>query len=746
MSVLASPARIAFRPHFCVRAVDEKSVALLSDGGSFMLRGKLYAMLVPYLQGEHSAPEILAAMAGRAPGERVRTALETLLAKGYASPVDDAVAPGRAAYWIELGRPPAEAEACVASLRVAVRALPGSDLAGVVPLLGAALADSGIVVDDRSPTLTLLLVADYLQPELQEINREMLAASRGWVPFKPGGMQPWLGPFFAPGGKPCWTCLSRRLNRNRHQALSLEDGSSVIPEPRAALGAATMLATGFAAHELVRFGAGAASGAAETLLTFDLRRLALERHHVARLPACPECGDAARDLEDACRPLVLQRALARSHDGGMRVQSAREALERLERHVSPITGVVSGIKDSSPADGLPVFQAIGLNRVSVGPRQNRLMGNPGSAAGKGMSPAQARASCIAEALERYALAWQGDEPHRRARLADLGDDALDPRRLLLFSEAQYAAREAWNAAHDAFNRVRERFEPERPIDWSPAWSVTHDALRWLPTRYCYMRYEDGTDHAFCAADTNGCAAGATLEEAILQGLLELIERDACALWWYNRAARPAIDLDTIDEPFLRHAIRHYRAMGRELWVLDLTTDLGIPVAVALSHDGQGRRIHLGLGCALDRKAAALRAVSEHNQLAAIDSGAPRAVKPEDRNGLDDWLDNATVEEHRYLLPAAGAAPQAVAELGDVSELRGTIERLAAMLAEHGLELVVQELRRPEIDIAAARVVVPGLRHFWARFAPGRLYDVPVRLGWQETATAEADLNPLCFFL
>jgi oxazoline/thiazoline synthase len=27
-----------------------------------------------------------------------------------------------------------------------------------------------------------------------------------------------------------------------------------------------------------------------------------------------------------------------------------------------------------------------------------------------------------------------------------------------------------------------------------------------------------------------------------------------------------------------------------------------------------------------------------------------------------------------------------------------------------------------------KVVVPGLRSFWARFAPGRLYDVPVRLG------------------
>jgi hypothetical protein len=43
------------------------------------------------------------------------------------------------------------------------------------------------------------------------------------------------------------------------------------------------------------------------------------------------------------------------------------------------------------------------------------------------------------------------------------------------------------------------------------------------------------------------------------------------------------------------------------------------------------------------------------------------------------------------------------------------------------------------------VVVPGLRHFWARFAPGRLYGVPVRLGWRERPAAEGELNPVAMF-
>jgi oxazoline/thiazoline synthase len=40
------------------------------------------------------------------------------------------------------------------------------------------------------------------------------------------------------------------------------------------------------------------------------------------------------------------------------------------------------------------------------------------------------------------------------------------------------------------------------------------------------------------------------------------------------------------------------------------------------------------------------------------------------------------------------------------------------------------------------VIVPGMRHFYRRFGPGRLYDIPVKLGWLDRAIAEADVNPI----
>ena len=54
--------------------------------------------------------------------------------------------------------------------------------------------------------------------------------------------------------------------------------------------------------------------------------------------------------------------------------------------------------------------------------------------------------------------------------------------------------------------------------------------------------------------------------------------------------------------------------------------------------------------------------------------------------------------------------------------------------------------RPDVGFPTVKVIAPGLRHFWARYAPGRLYDVPVRLGWLDRPTAEDELNPTLMFL
>jgi thiazole/oxazole-forming peptide maturase SagD family component len=385
------------------------------------------------------------------------------------------------------------------------------------------------------------------------------------------------------------------------------------------------------------------------------------------------------------------------------------------------------------------------------PRQNRILGRPSGAAGKGQSDVQARVSCLAEAIERYSCGFFEDVPRRIARFGELGADAVHPHDILLFSARQYADREASNQRHgEGSNWTPEPFDLEQAVEWTPVWSLTQRRTRWVPTALCYFAYEpsiEGHGPRFARACSNGCAAGNSLEEAILQGLFELIERDACGLWWYNRVRRPAIDLASFDQPFFAAMQRHHHERGRVLHVLDLRTDLEIAVANAVSwRQADGGEILFGLGCHLEPRLAVSRALSELNQMMAdkVEDDPDRAAPDTD---LVRWLREATIENQPYVVPledhvvdASGLEDRSSDDI--TSDIRLCVDRLQDL----GYETLVLDHTRPDVGFPTARVIVPGLRHFWARLAPGRLYDVPVWLEWLERAQREDELNPIPFFL
>src|SRR5438093_1152057 len=131
------------------------------------------------------------------------------------------------------------------------------------------------------------------------------------------------------------------------------------------------------------------------------------------------------------------------------------------------------------------------------------------------------------------------------------------------------------------------FNPSAQIEWSPVWSLRHERFKYLPSSLLYFFYRGGGYQHH--ADSNGCAAGNTLEEAIVQGFLELVERDAYAIWWYNRLQRPELDLGQFDDSYVRDLRNKLAETGRRVWVLDVTSDLGVPTFVAITHWMQNGR-------------------------------------------------------------------------------------------------------------------------------------------------------------
>jgi ribosomal protein S12 methylthiotransferase accessory factor len=284
------------------------------------------------------------------------------------------------------------------------------------------------------------------------------------------------------------------------------------------------------------------------------------------------------------------------------------------------------------------------------------------------------------------------------------------------------------------------FDPEAKIEWTPVWSLRDQRFKYLPTGMLYFFHSDASD-SHMHADSNGCAAGNTLEEAIVQGFLELVERDSYAIWWYNRSQRTELDLGQFGDSYVRDLKNQLAETGRRLWVLDITTDLGIPSYVAMSYStitGQ-EFVEYGSGSHFDPRIALLRALTEVNQFLSIGLLGARDAG----QASNDSAGPFRLKEHPYLIPDGKPAirPHLDIKFGSL-DTREQALTCMDIVKRAGLDFLVLDQTRPDIETPVVRVIVPGLRHFYRRFGPGRLYDVPVKLGLRDTPIPESELNPL----
>jgi len=249
----------------------------------------------------------------------------------------------------------------------------------------------------------------------------------------------------------------------------------------------------------------------------------------------------------------------------------------------------------------------------------------------------------------------------------------------------------------------------------------------LPAARCLRQWPAPAETPF--ALSTGCAAGATREAAALHGLLELIERDAASQWWRGgRRGRPVLpdpETDALVDT-LRGSMQE-----RSHWLLDISTDLGVPCVAAMSFGTDGRGFACGMAAGMTVRAAARSALKEmcHVELAYDVIAAKRAERGEaglnvaDRRhlrrageiGADCPLLHPQGEAAPAVLPEACSAAEALAVLA---------ERLRAI----ALDAYLVDLSRSLLGVAAVRVVAPGLQLEPCAMTGPRLRDCISRTG------------------
>ena len=738
----------ALAPHLQFHIIDEQQTLLFSETLNTLLHGKLYADLLPLLDGTRQQAAILAALGETHDAADILSAIVGLSAKGYAVSAEHGMQRSRAAYWSSLGASPRWVEHRLVQSRVA--------LEGDIQGLARHLTELGARLEQDEPTLRVILCEDYLADGFAAVNQRHLETGSAWMLVRPRGVEPLFGPIFRGDEGPCWECLSYRLRNHQevHTFLRNFAGKDAAFKPFAAEPVVLEALYRLIAAEIVKWLVlDELAPIHEHAVTLNVGTLHASQHRVIRRPQCLACGDEKLHRHDrAPLPLLLNSSPKRvSNSGGTRALAPEVTLSKYRHLVSPISGVVSWLRRTTDEDDawLHVYWAgsnLGMRSRTLSSLRRSLRSK---SAGKGSTREQSEVSALCEAVERYSGGFHGDEIRVRKRYYELakGDEAIHPNDVQLFSEHQFANAETINAKGHPYNVIPLPLDLHTELDWTPVWSLTQERHRLLPTTMLYSMPAEQRDPQSLIADSNGCAAGNTLEEAILQGFYELVERDAFAIWWYNRLRVPGVDLASFDDHYLASAANYYNRYERDLWVLDITSDFDIPSFVAVSHrpNAETEDIIYGAGTHADPRIAALRALCELNQCL---TWLPRPASGDGRPRIDDplalwWWKTARLADCSWLAPARETPLRRFSDypLVDSTDTREDVEHCRALVEAKGMEFLVLDQTRPDIGMPVVRVIVPGMRHFWERFAPGRLYDIPVSQGHRKHPMTEQDINP-----
>ncbi|WP_140425474.1 TOMM precursor leader peptide-binding protein [Cryobacterium sp. N21] len=571
-----------------------------------------------------------------------------------------------------------------------------------------------------------------------------------------GAAQTVVGPLVndAPG---CYTCFAtrRRLARPNNAAKDADERrwmeSDQRPQP---------LLDVIAMHTLttiikLEIDDSTITPYQRSVVIFDHWNLTASRHLFLIDPLCPECSDLPEDTAEA-GTLSLQTRI-KSRPDQYRLSAAVEKLDQLRStYVDSETGLIHAVRRDNQG-GLAISAALMKLR-----RHDWV--EPGF--GRSMNYDESEATAILEALERYG----GVQPGAR-RTAIVGSydalqpDAVDPRLFGVHPEDTYTS-----GAYPY-----RRFQRDLECAWVWAFSFAANGPVLVPesTAYYYVAH-DSQQLPFTSEVSNGCALGGSIEEAILFGLLEVVERDAFLLTWYAQLPIPELDLTSAADQSLRiQASLLEQETGYIIRLFDQTTENGIPTVWAMAEDARSSLTDTvrparvcAAGAHLNLERAALSAISElgpflKDFISRFPTNAERALAmARDSTLVRNMEDHATVygsaEASSRFAFLSESQMSSFSERSKLhveiasSDLRDDVYDFVERLDRCGQDVIVVDQTTDEhraAGLSCVKVLVTGsltmtFGHALRRTENiDRLLSVPALLGYREKPLDQADINP-----
>jgi ribosomal protein S12 methylthiotransferase accessory factor len=317
--------------------------------------------------------------------------------------------------------------------------------------------------------------------------------------------------------------------------------------------------------------------------------------------------------------------------------------------------------------------------------------------GKGSTPEQSRASACMELGERFSFFSFLKNPDNfeigdYRSMKEAGYPVLEIEKLLL-------------SVHDTTNspELLERLLENLPMRWAWATNISKGEDVLVPFSWF-----------FAINEFNGPSAGNTYEEAILQGVSEIIERHVCALVTRDNIRTPAIDPNSVTDPVAKELIQKFAKNGIEVYLNDFTLDTGIPTVGALAWDPstfpEKSEIVYTAGTTPCPTKALIRALTEVAQLAGDFNSGSNYVA----SGLPKPL---SLEEVDYVIhPERTISLDDMADLSD-QNMQKEIANYLQVLQRINMEVLIMDTMHSALRIPAIYTIIPGAQ-FRERAAGG----------------------------
>lgn len=375
-------------------------------------------------------------------------------------------------------------------------------------------------------------------------------------------------------------------------------------------------------------------------------------------------------------------------EGTHRVIAPEKTIENNENKL--ITAGITRIADITDLDriGLPVFTAI---------RPTAEDGAISIYGGKGITKDHAKASAMMEGFERYSAEKQEDDETIISTVDEISTkgEYIDPKTL----------------------NLPQKYEKEDisqiPLEWNLATDIISNKDYYVPSNAVFHPYtHDNNIQSFFKSNTNGLASGNILEEAILHGMFEVIERDAWSIFELTHKNYSQINLDTIESELINNTIEKFESNGIKIKLMDFTADIKVPTIAASADDTVTKDaglLTLGMGTHLDPEIAVLRALTEVAQSRATQINGAR-----EDTVRADFAREAGYERMKRINKYYFRQEEDQVDFRDIENKSTTsinedIEIVKNELIANDIKhILYTDLTRPELDISVVRVIIPEM--------------------------------------